>query len=175
MILATEGVKFGLVELNWNYLFQLTNTLVMFLVLRKLLFKPVTEFVQKRQDDIDNQITTAEQKNQEADALKLQFNQKLAGADEEGRKIIKEAAARAEERAADIIKEAEGEIVQLKAAAAQEIERERQKALNALKDEIANLTILAASKIVERDIDENAHRTYIQQFIDGVGDSKWQN
>lgn len=48
-----EGVKFGLVELNYNMLFQLTNTLVMFLFLRKLLFKPVTEFVQKRRDAIE--------------------------------------------------------------------------------------------------------------------------
>ncbi len=170
-----EGVKFGLVELNYNMLFQLTNTLVMFLFLRKLLFKPVTEFVQKRQDAIENTIREAEQKNQDSEALRIQLNQKLASADEEGRHIIREAAIRAEARAAEIIKEAQADIVHLKATAEQDMERERQKALNALKDEIAHLTILAASKIVERDIDESAHRAYIQQFIDGVGDSKWQN
>lgn len=175
MILAVEGVRFGLVELNWNMLFQLTNTLVMFLFLKKLLFKPVTAFVQKRQDEIDATIDEAEQKNQEAEALRNQLNQKMAKADEEGRHIIREAAIRAEARGAEIIKEAEIEIAHLKATAKQDMERERQKALNALKDEIAHLTILAASKVVERDIDEGAHRAYIQQFIDGVGDSKWQN
>lgn len=175
MILAVEGVKFGLVELNYNMLFQLTNTLVMFLFLRKLLFKPVTEFVQKRQDEIENKILDAEKQNQESEALRTQLNHKMAGAEEEGRHIIREAAIRAEARAEEIIKEAETDIVLLKAAAKQDIEQERRKALNALKDEIANLTILAASKIVERDIDEGAHRAYIQQFIDGVGDSKWQN
>lgn len=175
MILAVEGVKFGLVELNYNMLFQLVNTLVMFLFLRKLLFKPVTEFVQKRQDEIDNKILEAEQKNKDSDVLRVQLNQKLASSEEEGRHIIREASLRAEARAAEIIKEAELEITQMKAAAAQDMEHERQKALNALKDEIAHLTILAASKVVERDIDEGAHRAYIQQFIDGVGDSKWQN
>lgn len=175
MILAMEGVKFGLVELNWNMLFQLVNTLVMFLFLRKLLFKPVTEFVKKRQDAIDSAIDEAALKNREAEALRTQLNQKLANAEEEGRNIIREAALRAEARAAEIIKIAEADIVNLKAAAAQDMEQERQKALNALKDEIASLTILAASKIVERDIDEGAHRAYIQQFIDGVGDTKWQN
>lgn len=175
MILAVEGVRFGLVELNYNMLFQLTNTLVMFLFLRKLLFKPVTEFIKKRQDEIDATINDAEQKNQESDALRIQLNQKMANVEEEGRHIIREAAIRAEARAEEIIKEAEAEIVHLKASAAQEMAQERQKALNSLKDEIAHLTILAASKIVERDIDESAHRAYIQQFIDGVGDSKWQN
>lgn len=175
MILAVEGVRFGLVELNWSMLFQLTNTLVMFLFLRKMLFKPVTEFVKKRQDDIDATIDEAEQMNQEAEALRTQLNQKMAKSEEEGRHIIKEAAIRAEARAEEIIKEAEVEIAHRKTAALQDMERERQKALNALKDEIANLTILAASKVVERDIDEGAHRAYIQQFIDGVGDSKWQN
>lgn len=175
MILAVEGVKFGLVELNYNMLFQLVNTLVMFLFLRKLLFNPVTEFVKKRQDAIDSAISEAEQKNQESDALRAQLNQRLAKAEEEGRGMIREAALRAEARAAEIIKEAEAEITHMKAAAAQDMEHERQKALNALKDEIAHLAILAASKIVERDIDEGAHRAYIQQFIDGVGDTKWQN
>lgn len=175
MILAVEGVKFGLVELNYNMLFQLINTLVMFLFLRKLLFKPVTEFVQKRQDEIENKILDAEKQNQQSEALRTQLNQKMAGAEEEGRHIIREAAIRAEARAEEIIKEAHVDIVNLKAAAKQDIEQERRKALNALKDEIAHLTILAASKIVERDIDEGAHRAYIQQFIDGVGDSKWQN
>lgn len=175
MILAVEGVKFGLVELNYNMLFQLTNTLVMFLFLRKLLFKPVTEFVQKRQDAIDATINEAEQKNQESEALRAQLKQKMDSAEEEGRHIIKEAAIRAEARADEIIKAAEAEIHQLKAKAAQDMEQERQKALNALKDEISHLTILAASKVVERDIDEGAHRAYIQQFIDGVGDTKWQS
>jgi len=175
MILATEGVRFGLVELNWNMLFQLTNTLVMFLFLRKLLFKPVTEFIKKRQDEIDATISEAEQKNQESESLRSQLNQKMAKAEEEGRHIIREAAIRAEARAEEIIKEAEAEIHHLKTTAKQEMDQERQKALNALKDEIAHLTILAASKVVERDIDEGAHRAYIQQFIDGVGDSKWQN
>lgn len=170
-----EGVKFGLVELNWNMLFQLVNTLVMFLFLRKLLFNPVTEFVKKRQDAIDETINEADQKNREAEALRTQFSEKIANAEEEGRLIIKEAAMRAETRAAEIIKEADAEITHMKAAAKQDMEHERQKALNALKDEIAHLTILAASKVVERDIDEGAHRAYIQQFIDGVGDSKWQN
>lgn len=170
-----EGVKFGLVELNWNMLFQLVNTLVMFLFLRKLLFNPVTEFVKKRQDAIDETISEADQKNQEAEALRTQFSQKIANAEEEGRLIIKEAAMRAETRAEEIIKEAEAEITHMKTAAKQDMEHERQRALNALKDEIAHLTILAASKVVERDIDEGAHRAYIQQFIDGVGDSKWQN
>lgn len=172
----TDIVKLGLVDLSSpSYYIQIFNTLILYFCLRKFLFKPVTEFVQKRQDGIDSNIKDAEGRQKEAYEIKAQYEQKLAKAEDEGRHIIKEAAMRAETRATEIIREAEAEIQSMRAAAALELERERQVAMNALKDEIAHLTILAASKVVEKDMDEQAHRSFIQQFIEGVGDSKWQN
>jgi F-type H+-transporting ATPase subunit b len=170
-----EYMKFGLVELNQTFVIQIINTIVLFVALRMLLFKPVSEFMQKRADGIANSLKDAETKNVEADGRKAEYEAKLAAADEEGRQMVREAALRAEARAAEIIKEAEQDAKNLKAKAELEIQREHEKALNALKDDIASMAVMAASKIIEKDLDEASHKTFVQQFIDRVGDTKWQN
>ena len=55
------------------------------------------------------------------------------------------------------------------------IEREKEKAVNALKDDIASLALMAASKVIEKDLNDEAHNALINQFIEEVGDTKWQN
>jgi len=170
-----EYMKFGLVELNQTFVIQIINTIVLFVALKMLLFKPVSEFMTKRSDGIANSLKDAESKNVEADALKVEYNAKLADAAEEGRQLVREAAVRAEARAAEIVKEAENDAKNIKLNAERDIEREHEKALNALKDEIASMAVFAASKIIEKDMDEATHKTFVQQFIDRVGDTKWQN
>ncbi len=115
------------------------------------------------------------QKNLEAEELKAQYDAKLAEAAEEGRQLVREAAVRAESRAAEIIKEAEKDAANIKAKAEVDIKREHEKALNALKDDIVSMAVMAASKIIEKEMDEASHKTFVQQFIDRVGDTKWQN
>ena len=74
-----------------------------------------------------------------------------------------------------IIKAAEDDSDSIKKRAQIEIEREKEKAINSLKDEIVTIAIMAASKVVEKDLDVEAHESYVKQFIDEVGDAKWQN
>jgi F-type H+-transporting ATPase subunit b len=168
-------LKLGLVEPSWTFVFQILNTFILFLILRKLLFKPVTEFMKNREDDIVGSIKEAESKNKEADGLKQEYTTKLKGIEEEGRQIIKDASKRAEKRASEIVKAAEKEAGQLRERASVEINREREKAINSLKDDIASIAMLAASKVVEKDLDEKTHHDLVKNFIDEVGETRWQS
>lgn len=170
-----EYMKFGLVELNQTFVIQIINTVVLFLALKKLLFKPVSEFMQKRSDGIANAIKEAEMKNVQADEIIASYEAKLANAREEGRQLVREAALRAEQRAAQIIKEAENDVKILKEKAELDLKREHEKALVSLKNDIASMAVMAASKIIEKEMDEDSHKMFVQQFIDRVGDTKWQN
>lgn len=170
-----EFLKFGLVELNQTFVIQIINTIILFVALRMLLFKPVSEFMQKRSDSIANSMKDAETKNVEADELKALYASKITKAEEEGHQIVREAALRAEERAAKIVKEAEQDAKDIKAKAELDIQREHEKAMNSLKDDIASMAVMAASKIVEKEMDESSHKMFVKQFIDRVGDTKWQN
>jgi len=174
LALAT-GVKLGLVSIDATLLFQLINTFVLYLLLKKVLFKPVTEFMKKREDGIAKQFKDAESKEAMALELQKEYEEKIKHSEEEGRQIIKDSVAKAEARAAEIIKDAEKEIAVLKDRAEKDIEREKEKAINALKDEIASLALMTASKVIEKELDGDTHGALINQFIDEVGDTKWQN
>jgi F-type H+-transporting ATPase subunit b len=168
-------LRLGLVEPGWTFIFQIVNTLILFLVLKKLLFKPVTEMMENRSQGIADSIQEAEDKKKEAEGYKEEYLLKLENADKEGSELIRKAVVKAEERANQIKKEAEEEIARLKEKAEKEIAMEKEMALVQLKDEIASLAVLAASKVIEKDVDVNSHKVLINQFIEEVGDTKWQN
>lgn len=163
----------GLVEFSWTFAFQIINTIIIFLVLRRLLFKPVTNFMEDRTKSIENAIIDADTKNMQADELKEEYQSKLDNIKEERNQIIKEATKRAEEKSDDIIKAAQAEAKSMIDRATLDIERERQKAINQLKDEVSALSIMAATKVIEKELSEDAHRAMIKQFIEEVGDEQW--
>lgn len=165
----------GLVQFSWTFVFQIVNTLVMFLVLRHFLFKPATEFMENRTKGIENALEEADAKNKEAEDLKVQYEGRLTNIKEERNEIIREATKRAEERSNEIIKAAEVEAQKIKEKGRQEVERERHKAVNELKDQISTLAIMAASKVIEEELNQQTHEKMIQEFIKEVGEAQWQN
>ncbi len=169
------AVNFGLVEFRWDFVIMIFNVLVLFLFLRWKLFGPVTAFMQKRADKIKNTIAAADQKNTEASALKASYQEKLDNIHNEELDILKNARLAAEARTAEMIKQAERDIEQMKIKAQNEIEAERRKSVMELKDEIANLALLAASKVIDKEIDAQKHVDLIDRFIERAGDAKWQN
>jgi len=173
--LITANLRLGLVEFNATFFFQIFNTFVLYLFLRKLLFKPVTELIENREMEIASDIDSAIKRNEEAEELKNEYNQKIKNIENEGKKIIKEAKLVAETEASKIIEKAREDEKELRIKNQMELEREKVKAINELKDEISNLTIMAASKVIGKNLKLEDHIALIDQFIDEVGDTKWQN
>ncbi len=173
--LTAANLRLGLVQFDWTLVFQIGNTLILFLFLKKFLFKPVSEFISAREQEISDMYKDAENKNNEAESIKVEYLEKINQADEEGRKIVKDASIRAEQRASEIINEAKVESSSIMDKTKLDIERERVKAINDLKDDISDIAILAASKVLQKDIDKNEQKDLIEKFIDEVGEVKWQN
>ncbi|MCC5909653.1 MAG: F0F1 ATP synthase subunit B [Clostridiaceae bacterium] len=165
----------GLVEFGWTFVFTIVNFLIIFYVLRHYLFRPVTEFMENRTKGIETSIEEAERKNKEAETLKEQYEEKLMSIKKERETIINEATKRAKTQSDEIIKSAKGEATKIIERGRQDIERERQKTVNELKDQISTLAIMAATKVVEEEMDQKAHEKMIQQFIEEVGETQWQN
>lgn len=144
-----------LVNFNFTFFIQIVNTLILFFVLKRILFKPVTEFMDKRTQGIENAIQEAEDKKQESDRLKDEYEQKIQDIQLERNKIIEEATQKARIKTDEILEVANEEAKQIIEKAKNEIEREKQKMMNELKDEISTLALLAASKVIEKDLDSN--------------------
>ncbi|OPJ55263.1 F0F1 ATP synthase subunit B [Alkalithermobacter paradoxus] len=163
------------IGLDWGIVFQIVNTIIMYLILKKLLFKPVTKFMQDRQERIAKSFEEAENAVKEGEKLREEYEAKISASKEEGQEIIKEASRKAEMRAEEIVRKAQEEANRLMDKAHTEIEREKQKVMNELKDEISSVAILAASKIIESDIDKVKHEKLIGDFIKEVGEARWQS
>ena len=160
------------VSITWELVIQIINTIVLFWVLKRILFKPVLSIIDARENAIKSDIATGEQAKSEGLALKAEYEQKLAAVKNEGQEIIKQATLRAEQKSDEIISSAKEEAISLKERANKDIAQEKQKVMNELKNDISSIAILAASKVIEKDIDQAKHEEMINKFIEEVGEAK---
>ncbi len=150
---------------------QIINLLLMCLLLSKFLLKPVTKMLEARQNDVDANYADSEAAKAEAETLRDDYAKRIAEAKNEAAQITKAAADKANAQGAQIIAEAQQQAAHLKQKAEQQIEMERKKAVNELKNEISGIAIDIAEKVVEREINAKDHEALIQQFIEGVGEA----
>ena len=165
----------GLIEFNWTLLMIWITVIILFLVLKKFFFEKVYKFVEARQNAVKDAFDSAEAVNRKADEKMENYNKKIAKVESEGREIIKEAKIRAEAQAAEIVQEANNKANEMIVSAEKQIERERQKDLAEMKEQVAALALLAAEKIVERDIAQIGQDQIVDEIIEQAGVSQWQN
>ncbi len=165
----------GLVSFGWTFVFQLANTLIIFLILKKFLYKPIRSFMDTRTKGIEDAMNEAVNKGKDAESILASYQQKLDNIKEERNEIIRDASKRAEQRGDEIVKKAQEEAQKIVEKANNDIQRERQKAINEMKDQMAALVILAASKVIEKELNVDVHQKMIKEFIDEVGEATWQN
>ena len=143
-----------------------------FLILKKILFKPVMKILDEREANIKNDIEQGKKAKEEGLKYKSEYETKVGAARSEGQQIVEMAKRRAEEKSLEIITNAKKEAENIKLKASADIEKERQQAYNDVKEEISSIALLAASKVIEKDIDKSKHEELIDEFIREVGDAK---
>ncbi|MDY3618808.1 F0F1 ATP synthase subunit B [Agathobaculum sp.] len=153
----------------WEIVVTICNTLITFLIVKRFLFKPVRKMLAARQEEVQNMYAVAEKTQTEAESLRAEYTERLAKAKEEAAEIVGSATRRATVRSEEILKESSQQAAAMVKKAEANITMERQKAMNEIKDEIAGLSVMIASKVVERDINEADHERLIEEFIDKVG------
>ena len=156
----------------WTMLFAWLNLLILYLILKKIAFKPLKNMIDSRQKEVDEMYSNAENAENEAGELRREYEEKLSGAKAESEEILKNAQRRAILREEEIIKEAEAEAGRIMERAEAEIELERRRAVNDVKDEVSEIAISIAEAVIERDINENEHKELIDSFIEKMGDEK---
>jgi len=157
-----------LVNINTTMLWQLFNFFVLLFLLRKFLYSPVKEILDKRAAQINGDLDDAEARRKEAEEIKAEYEQKLKNAHTEAQEIVDKAETRANKKAKNIINEAEEKGENLKAKKLEEIEQAKKEAAAELRDSIANYTVLAANKLIREQLDENKHQQMIMDFIDDL-------
>ena len=154
----------------WTFIFQIGNLLFLTWLIKKFLFKPVQKVMNQRKEQIDDTYAQAEKAQGEAQMLKAECESRLSGAREEASQIVKTATERATARSEELVSAARAEVAALKTKADAEIESERRKAASELKGDISELVVNLAGLVVEKEIDAEAHKDLIDDFISHVGD-----
>lgn len=160
-----------LVNIDWQTIvIQLINLFIQVLLFKKLLYKPVMNVLEKRQNLVDAPIKEAENAKKEALELKDQYEQSLAGASEEASRIIKEATSTANAKSEKIVNDAVAEAAAIKRQTEVEVEQQKKRAIAGAKEEIGSMAMGIASKVIGREITEDDHKDLVDEFILKVGE-----
>ena len=154
----------------WTALFILLNTLTIYFVARKFLFGPVMKIITERQQEIDNLYSDANSAKTKAEDLKSEYQLKLSDAQATSDRIVKEAVSRGQAREEEIIRKANAEAAAIMDKASADIAQEKKKALNDAKDEISEMAMAIAGKVVGRELNAADQQSLLDSFIDGLGD-----
>lgn len=165
----------SIVDLNlnlWTIFFTLFNAMVLYLILRRLLFTTVMNFIEQRKSTIQNELATADGMKNEAHALRDEYASRLANIENEKKAIIDEARKMSSFINEKSRKEAEKEKERILKSAETERKHLYEKAKDDLKKETALLSVDIAEEILRKKIDVNANKQILDSIIDELSNVK---
>ena len=165
----------GLIEINWSIIMIWITVIVLFLVLKKFFFEKVKNFMETRSNSIQDAFDSAEAVNRRADEKMQNYTKRIATVEAEGREIIRDAKIKADAQAREIIEDANKQATEIMNKAERNIEREKQKAMEEMRKEVAALAMLAAERIVEREIQNIGQDEIVDEVINKARSTGWQN
>ncbi|MDQ0232121.1 F0F1 ATP synthase subunit B [Metabacillus malikii] len=163
---AAAGLNTG------DIVFQLVMFLILLALLSKYAFGPVLGMMKKREDHIANEISSSEERNKQAQKLIEEQTELLKEARKEAQALVENAKKLGEQQKEEIIQAARSEANRLKDGALKEIETQKDQAVAALREQVASLSVLIASKVIEKELNEQEQEKLINDYINEVGEGR---
>ena len=154
----------------WQILISLLNLYILYLIVKRFLFKPVKAVLEERRRELDSQYIAAEEAQQAALANRHEWEAKMQAADAEADAVLQSAAEQAKHRGEALMAEAKLRADSIVRMAEIEADLERKKAIEGVKREIIEVSGALTGKILGREINAEDHRNLIQSFIETIGD-----
>ncbi|NLI89417.1 MAG: F0F1 ATP synthase subunit B [Epulopiscium sp.] len=177
VILGAVETSSRILEFSPRTLFELFVVAAQFflivLILTKLLFKPVSKFLNDRQEGIANQIEDAKSQNIKAEELRKEYQAKLAKIEAEATDILRDARTKAKQNEQEIISQARAEAEEIRKRAQVEIGLEQERVKDEMKKEMIEVATIMASQFVASSMDATKQEELINQIIDEAGDVQW--
>lgn len=154
----------------WQILISLANLLILFLILKRFLFKPVQNVFRTRREQLDGLYAEANQSRAAAQGMKQEYEEKLAAARDEADGLVRAAVQTAQRKGDAIVAEASSQASHIKQKAEEDIALEKKQMLSDVRGEISQLAVDIASKVVEREVKKTDHDQFVDEFIQNVGE-----
>lgn len=158
-----------MLDLDLTFVWTFVNFIILYVALRFILFKPLGKHMQERAKKIADNIASAERAKAEGEKLYEQYKLQLEETAEERRKILTEAGKKAASDAENYINNAKSEAAEILEKSRLAALRERETMIAELKDEIVSISIAAASKIMDENMDSDKNKEIAESFIERVG------
>jgi len=148
-----------------DILYHILNILVLFWLLRLILYKPVSRFLSERTERIESELRDAESKQREALELKAQYEKVLESSEEKGQALIHESQAKASREAEIILADARDRADRMLQSAKAQIEDEKNKAVAEARSEVAQLAVQIAARILRREVSAADNTAAVEGFF----------
>jgi len=156
----------------WTLIMQIGNLLLLMYLMKKFLFKPVQNILNKRQQEIDNIYAQADADRSSAAEMKEEYTRRMSSAREEADRLVRSAVDEANRKGEEILEGAHQQAAHMKRKAEGEIAQERLKAYAELKKDISGMAVDIAEKMVGREINSADQAQLVDDFIRNAGDEK---
>ena len=155
----------------WNFVATNANLFIQVYLIKRVLFKPINEILEKRRSMADAEMREAQAAKTEAQAIKSEYEANMLEAKNKANEILVTAQKTAAIQSEEMLKEASAQAAAMKAKAESDIAQEKRKAVNEIKNEIGDIAMEIAGKVIEREISEEDHTKLIDEFIANVGEA----
>ncbi|WP_019243201.1 MULTISPECIES: F0F1 ATP synthase subunit B [Bacillus] len=171
--MLTNSFVLGASALHFNagdIIFQMLCFLVLLALLKKFAWGPLVNIMKQREEHVANEIEEAEKTRAEAKRYVEEQRELLKQSREEAKALIENAKKQGEAQREEIVVAARTEAERVKESAKREIETEKEKAVAALREQVASLSVLIASKVIEKELSEADQEKLINEYIKEAGD-----
>lgn len=156
----------------WLILISLANLVILFLIVKRFLFKPVNKMLADRQSELDKRYNAADEAVRDAEEKQKLWNEKMVSVRSETEEILKKAQEGASRRSETIVSDAKEQANSIIRQAKAQAELERKKSEEEIKQEIVEVSTAIANKIIEREVSAEEHRRIIDSFIEKIGEEE---
>lgn len=160
-------------HLYWeSIVFSGVAFLILLFLLNKFAFGPLFSVMEKRREIVLAELNEAEKNRKESSQLLNEQKQEMDKAREEAFRLIEEAKQTSSRQADAILKDASSDAERIKKDALKEIESEKNKAVAQLRSQVSAMSVMIASKIIDKQIDEKSNKELIDKYLQEVGGKK---
>lgn len=169
IVSESEGGSAGLLSVNGGLAFWTTLTFILLLILlTKFAWKPILSALKQREDAIKDSLEQAEKAKDEAKQILAENQNSLAKAEDESKKIIEQSRIFAENLKDQMIKDSKAQAKKLLEEASAEIDRKKNAAFDELKNQIAEISVQAAEKILKENLDAEKNKKLVDKYISDI-------
>lgn len=155
-----------------SFVFAIVAFVILYWLLSKYAFGPLFSIMEQRRERVLSEIKTAEKNRADSEKFLAEQKEALQQVRKEASELLEQSRVTSTKQAQEIIDTAKNEAARLKDDAVKDIESEKNKAVAALRGEVAGLSVKIASKIIEKQVDDKAQEQLIDQYLKEVGGNR---